>query len=608
MAGEGWLTPCYISVFVLLVVISPNFTLALSNATSCTDVKLLYKSMGLPEVDNDVPPWLIEGENLRICKTRKTCCTESMEKKLSHYCSKEFSSLLEDSLSLVRNQFIKQTRKFDLFFRTLLKNSRQELHEMFQKTYGILYEQNSEVFSMLFDDLDSYYNGSDLNLIDVMDTFFSNLYQRIFILLNAPYHFDERYLVCVSEYLDELQPFGDVPQTLSLQVKRSFVAARTFVQAIIIGRDVINAVADIEPSPECQQALMKMSYCPSCHGIMQVKPCNNYCLNIMKGCLAYHAELNTEWNNYIEKLQLLGDRLRRSFNIQSVVEPINLKISNAIMNFQDNGAQVSGKVFSGCGQPRLSSHKQKREAASEPVADPVADKELEYKTLRFQNKGNGYKGDASSTLEQLVVDISNKVKATENFWHNLPYTMCNKEDLAATATNEVNCWNGNQVSRYLPDVVGNGLGSQNSNPEVEVDIKRVNSVVNQQILQLKLASSKLSNAYNGVDVDWVDQDGMFHGNGYQADHGSGSGSGYGSGDEYGVESGDGIDPYAVDRYDDNNIGGDKDDLHFYSQPPSTPKNNNRNRHNKPSKACSNDISSIAVGVSLILWLIIRHHL
>ena len=40
----------------------------------------------------------------------------------------------------------------------------------------------------------------------------------------------------------------------------------------------------------------------------------------------------------------LVSRLEGPFNIESVVNPINVKISYAIMNFQDNGHDVSRKV------------------------------------------------------------------------------------------------------------------------------------------------------------------------------------------------------------------------------------------------------------------------
>ena len=60
-------------------------------------------------------------------------------------------------------------------------------------------------------------------------------------------------------------------------------------------------VLQIQPTSSCGKSLMKMSYCPYCRGLPDVKPCNNYCMNIMKGCLAQHADLNQEWNNYISQ-------------------------------------------------------------------------------------------------------------------------------------------------------------------------------------------------------------------------------------------------------------------------------------------------------------------
>lgn len=32
---------------------------------------------------------------------------------------------------------------------------------------------------------------------------------------------------------------------------------------------------------------------------MTVKPCYNYCSNIMRGCLANQGDLDVEWNNFI---------------------------------------------------------------------------------------------------------------------------------------------------------------------------------------------------------------------------------------------------------------------------------------------------------------------
>ena len=54
-----------------------------------------------------------------------------------------------------------------------------------------------------------------------------------------------------------------------------------------------------------------------------------------------------------DNLGLLADRLIGPFDIEAVVDPIGVKISDAIMNFQNSGYEVTSKVFEDCGRPRL---------------------------------------------------------------------------------------------------------------------------------------------------------------------------------------------------------------------------------------------------------------
>lgn len=64
-------------------------------------------------------------------------------------------------------------------------------------------------------------------------------------VLNSQYTFSEAYMNCVSQNMDEMKPFGDVPKKLTVEVKRAFVATRTFVQALAIGRDVVKYVQEV---------------------------------------------------------------------------------------------------------------------------------------------------------------------------------------------------------------------------------------------------------------------------------------------------------------------------------------------------------------------------
>ena len=64
-------------------------------------------------------------------------------------------------------------------------------------------------------------------------------------VLNSQYTFDSLYMSCVSENMQELQPFGDVPRKLSSSVKRSLVAARALVRALKTGHEVANLLTKV---------------------------------------------------------------------------------------------------------------------------------------------------------------------------------------------------------------------------------------------------------------------------------------------------------------------------------------------------------------------------
>lgn len=51
--------------------------------------------------------------------------------------------------------------------------------------------------------------------------------------------------MCVSEHMKELKPFGDVPHKLSVEIKRSFVATRTFAQALTVAGDIVNNMLNV---------------------------------------------------------------------------------------------------------------------------------------------------------------------------------------------------------------------------------------------------------------------------------------------------------------------------------------------------------------------------
>lgn len=133
------------------------------------------------------------------------------------------------------------------FFRELLRNAEVSLHSMFVRTYGMMYIQNAELFKNFFESLTRYYvsGSSAINLDSMLSDFWADLLERMFRLVNVQYEFSDAYMECVSRHTEQLQPFGDVPRKLRIQLTRAFVAARTFVRGLALMPEVVNKVSTV---------------------------------------------------------------------------------------------------------------------------------------------------------------------------------------------------------------------------------------------------------------------------------------------------------------------------------------------------------------------------
>ncbi|XP_017068325.1 glypican-6 [Drosophila eugracilis] len=319
---------------------------------NCSAVTHIFQARGIDVID--IPQKPSNERVLRYCESPSvgTCCTYNMETRMAMQSRQQLEGHTKEQISRMSGILGSKATKFKDIFTALLKESRTQFNSMFIRTYGVIYERNSYVFSDLFKELETYFANGRVDLLEVMDKFFNTLYQKMFTVLNTQYTFDENYMRCVSEHMKELKPFGDVPDKLSVQIKRSFVATRTYGQALTTASEVAKKVLNVRLNADCTGALTKMQHCGACKGYTE-KPCTNYCVNVIKGCLHYQHEFDSEWENFAMAMDKVAERLLGSFNIVMVVEPLNIKISEAIMNFQDSGQDITNRVFQGCGRPKL---------------------------------------------------------------------------------------------------------------------------------------------------------------------------------------------------------------------------------------------------------------
>uniref|UniRef100_A0A1A8GT73 Glypican-1 n=1 Tax=Nothobranchius korthausae TaxID=1143690 RepID=A0A1A8GT73_9TELE len=466
---------------------------------SCADLRQFYTGKGFTLAG--VPQTVISGEDVRMCPKGPTCCTSTMEKNLADLSAQETEGLIREAGRSLQATFNALHRSFDTYFTELHGRSERSLQEVLSPL-GPLYSQNTRLFGDLYTDLRQYYRGSALNLDENLSEFWSRLLERTF-KASAPtdVNLSEDYLECVAKQQETLRPFGDVPRDMKAKVIRSFVTARSFVQGLLVSTDVVRKVSQVSLGPECLRALMKLFYCPHCRGLASVKPCSNYCFNVMKGCLANQADLDPVWQELIDTMIQVASSFSTEPSLDVVLSSIPVRIYEAVHYLQENTDAFTAKVYQTCGipgEPGTGSptlHEQKRKSGSLTA--------LEYKPSPT----------AGLRLEMQVSDISSKLREMRHYWVQLPVELCRK--LAAGGNSQEDCWNGNTKARYLPEVMGDGLANQINNPEVELDITKPDMMVRQQIMQLKIMSNRQKSALEGNDVDFQDA----------SDDISGSGSG-----------------------------------------------------------------------------------
>ncbi|XP_061588205.1 glypican-1b [Cololabis saira] len=466
-----------------------------SKARSCSDIKQFYHGKGFPS--ENVPQFEISGEHLRICPQGYTCCISEMEDNLATLSRREVEGILKDAGRNLQSILGRQYKDFDGYFLELLNRSAVSLQETFTSTWGSVYSENSQVFSELYTDLTVYYRGANVNLEEVLNEFWAKLLERLFYHANKQYPIGEDYLECVSKQIETLRPFGETSRTLTLKVTRSFVAARSFVQGLVISGEVVRKVSQVPLSQECMRAMMKMTYCPQCRGMPSARPCANYCSNVMKGCLANQADLNTEWRHLADTMTEVAERRLDDFD--SMMLSLPNRISEAMLTMTENIDAINSKVFQACGNPRNAG------TSGTGVKDVIN---------RSGVTVEDSFGDSSKKMTTLVSDVVVGLRDMKPYWSSLAKHFCS-DRVAHGEGAEEKCWNGISRARYLPEVMGDGLAAQINNPEVEIDITKPDTTIRQQIMQLKIMTHRLKNALNGQDVEFLDT----------SDDASGSGSG-----------------------------------------------------------------------------------
>lgn len=71
-----------------------------------------------------------------------------------------------------------------------------------------------------------------------------------------------------------------------------------------------------------------------------------YCLNVMRGCLASMAEIDTHWREFVRSLEGLSARMHGPQDLEQVLLGVHTLLHDAVGHAQKNGPRLSAQVRS----------------------------------------------------------------------------------------------------------------------------------------------------------------------------------------------------------------------------------------------------------------------
>ncbi|KAM9409609.1 glypican-5a isoform 2-T2 [Pholidichthys leucotaenia] len=440
----------------------------LGSAKKCDEVRKVFqiRQIGPSQL---LPVSARAGSDLQVCSSKNlTCCTKKMEEKYQVAARRDIQNLLQTSSSSLKFLLSRNVAAFQETFEALMWQAENHTNAIFRESYHRMADQAMGPVRELFTDVGLFLMGSELSVDELVQQFFDAIfplvYSRLFNLGLGDV--SPGYAECVRSLSRDIRPFGGAPVHLADQISRSGVSGKLLLQALHLGIEVINTTDHLQLSRECRRALLKMHYCPHCQGLTHSKPCMGYCLNVMRGCLASMAEIDTHWREFVRSLEGLSAKMHGTQDLEQVLLGVHTLIRDAVGHAQKNRPRLSAQVHKLCGQP---------DASAQPMSIQHSASSSESVPLKASIR---LSGDSLAVRRR---DFLNSLRLFRTFYGGLADQLC-VSDLASG--DGLSCWNGTEIVKsYTLRVVGNGIKAQTANPEVKV--KGADPIINQIIDKLK---------------------------------------------------------------------------------------------------------------------------
>lgn len=433
-----------------------------------------------------------KGKEPQICVSETTCCTRQTEDNLRVKAAKKIRTHIQTKYSAARSSLLSLFEDLKAYFQSVIRESHRQSALFFLKSQKNLTNAEVQVISTFFKDLENYVVDDQVDLEDIVNTFFRDSFPLVLEYANpSGKTVSNLYKQCLKTNMKSIQPFGKRPAQLVGIFEQVFEPVRSLLNSFKFSVEVMNMAQQFNFTSGCKNVLLQMKFCSLCQGVENVKPCYSYCKDALRECMRPEVKLQKKWSLYINNVYLLAQSIGAS-DLENFANSIYKDLWSAAMHLLLQKQNVMKQVLDKCGKPEYI--------------------DAGYEYVNSIPPTSYVKVQLSTEMEAARM----KVFALKSFYHSLPDELCIVDELSAKQVKAHNCWNGNSVASYT------GLDSTPGDFEMSTE-----TTTHLQLLEAKIhdrnAEIRKFITHNNV----VDEEGE-----------SVSGSGSGSGGESGCDDDD----------------------------------------------------------------------
>jgi hypothetical protein len=391
-----------------------------------------------------------DAEEPNMCRHEQTCCSKSAEQDLSAMSvddvKERVSDLWNEAISPCNVSLFKDALK------AYIQESKDLLIILLNDTFHRFFTRYS-----LFDEFYNYTQQAiDTGNACRISYKFNKLFYEVFLAIleadpavdTSVYPNNDTFNICLYRYYLELNS-EDVHKRF-LAFTRSFNRTLYYIRALNTAQEFINEVMALDYSPQCQQAIMKATYCAQCSGYPStVATCAGLCLNTLRGCLIDFVDLYEPFRRFTTAVIRMKEYLDGNVNLFNHIGLLTTGFFDVITTTQRMSRTINEEILVRC----VSNNRGRREADSEAQASQSRISRSIFPRSTVAPPSNVFNNSAYCMLKVAPL------------FKTVPDTIC---DAHTEAPNSQACWNGNSVGSYDREVINFNRTAQEDNPELIV--------------------------------------------------------------------------------------------------------------------------------------------